>query len=191
VYSNFPKGTIHLAVVDPGVGSERKPIVVESLGYFFVGPDNGLFSYIYNENSKVYEITVESVLSSTFHARDIFGPTAARLAIGKTPKALGRVLNNYVQFEVPRVRKEGELLVGEITYIDHFGNLVTNIPIRHKIETLRVAGHQLEVKGGYSAGKPGELICVPGSIGYYEIACNRGSAQDVLGATASMRVEAL
>ena len=76
VYRNFPSGTVHLVVVDPGVGSERIPIIVESSGYYFVGPDNGVFSYIYSEDSKVYEIEVKKTVSYTFHARDIFGPTA-------------------------------------------------------------------------------------------------------------------
>lgn len=191
VYGNFPKGTIHLAVVDPGVGGDRKPIIVESRGHLFVGPDNGLFSYVYNQESRVYEIVVDSIVSSTFHARDIFGPTAARLAMGRAPQALGQLLNDYVRFEIPGVRKEGKRLFAEIVYIDHFGNLITNIPIQHKIETLHVSDHVVDVKEGYSAGKPGELICVPGSVGYYEIACNTGSAREMLGATVGMRVEAL
>ncbi len=191
VFNNFPKGTIHLAVVDPGVGSDRKPIIVESHGYHFVGPDNGLFSYIFDDKSKVYEIIVESALSSTFHARDIFGPTAARLAMGTPSEQLGRVLNEYVRFDIRSVRKKGRYMLGEIAYIDHFGNLITNISIRHKIKTLWVSGLKIDVKEGYSAGEPGELICVPGSIGCYEIACNKGSAQEVLGATVGMRVEAL
>jgi S-adenosylmethionine hydrolase len=191
VYDNFPKGTIHLAVVDPGVGGDRKPIIVESRDHLFVGPDNGLFSYVYDRASKVYEIIVESIVSSTFHARDIFGPTAARLAMGRASQALGQLFDDYLRFEIPGVRKEGKRLFAEIVYIDHFGNLITNIPIQHKIETLRVSDHVVDVKNDYGAGKPGELICVPGSIGYYEIACNKGSAREMLGATVGMCVEAL
>jgi hypothetical protein len=180
VYKNFPKGTIHLAVVDPGVGGPRKPIIVQSEGYYFVGPDNGIFSYIYNENSKVYVIIPKRKMSSTFHARDIFGPTAAKLSKNAKPANLGVRKKKYKRFKFPKTRKKGEKLFGEVIYIDQFGNLITNIPNDCDVKESYISKRKILVRKSYGEGKQGEIICLKGSSGYYEIACNKGSVQKIL-----------
>ena len=190
VYGNFPKETVHLAVIDPGVGGQRKPLIVESSGHYFVGPDNGLFSYIYGAESLVYEINTAETASTTFHARDIFGPAAARLAIGVRPDKLGKNLHNYERFDVPRLEQKEGRFHGEIAYIDHFGNCITNVQNRHLIREMSVAGNRISIKQSYGEGKIGELICVKGSIGYYEVAVNQGSARELLQARVGMSVEA-
>jgi hypothetical protein len=190
VHNNFPKGTVHLAVIDPGVGGQRKPIIVQSSGHYFVGPDNGLFSYIFAAESEVYAINVSDATSHTFHARDIFGPAAARLAVGVQPEELGNKLPNCERFDVPLLRQEKGHFYGEIVYIDHFGNCITNVPSRHQISEMRVAGHRIGIKQSYSKGQVNELICVKGSIGYYEVAAYQGSARALLQAHVGMSVEA-
>jgi hypothetical protein len=191
VYKNFPRGTIHLAVVDPGVGSTRKPLIVASRGYFFVGPDNGIFSYVFDGNCNVYEIKIKTPLSSTFHARDIFGPTAARLAQGLHPQQLGAQIKNVKILRFPTTKKKNNTVVGEIIYIDHFGNLITNISITAGIKELAVAKKRIPFRHFYGQGNPGELIAITGSCGYYEIACNQGSARDILSAHIGMTVKAI
>ncbi len=191
VYADFPKGTIHLAVVDPGVGTERRAIIVDSAGHYFVGPDNGLFSYIYGRGSEVYVIAATEAASHTFHARDIFGPAAARLATGMHPGKLGTKTLNHVEFDIPRVEKKGKRYQGEIAYIDHFGNCITNIENKHAIRQIIAAGHTIGVGRSYSDAAVNELVCLQGSIGYYEIAVYQGSAREVLQAGVGMPVEAL
>jgi len=188
VYKNFPQGTIHLVVVDPGVGSKRKPIIVESDKYYFVGPDNGIFSYIYNRNYKVYEIKVRKKLSTTFHARDIFGPIAARLSKGSPPKNLGTRIKEYIKFEFPKPKRKGVKIYGEVLYVDHFGNLITNIENNINIKQLDISSNKIAVKKYYGEGKPDEIISVRGSSGYYEIACNKGNAQRVLRAFIGLKI---
>jgi len=188
VYKNFPKGTVHLVVIDPGVGSQRKPIIVESDDYFFVGPDNGVFSYVYNKDSKVYAIRTKETISSTFHARDIFGPVAARLSKNVRPARLGSQMKNYVKYEFPKTETKRGVVYGEVVYIDHFGNLITNIANETVVKGFRVAGKQVVVKKSYCQGKSGELIAVKGSCGLYEIACNRGNASRIVDARIGQRV---
>lgn len=190
VYNNFPEGTIHLAVVDPSVGGQRKPIIIDTSGHYFVGPDNGLFSYIYTPESEVYAINALGVTSHTFHARDIFGPAAARLATGVQPQELGKKLCDYERFDVPCVRRDGDHFRGEIVYIDHFGNCITNLQNQHEISEICVSGHHISVKESYCDGQVNEPVCVKGSIGYYEIAVYRGSAREQLQARVGMSIEA-
>ncbi len=190
VYRNFPTGTIHLVVIDPGVGSERKPIIVESAGYYFVGPDNGVFSYVYNKDSKVFKIKQRKRLSSTFHARDIFGPVAARLSKGSSPEVLGMMIKDYVKFEFPKIKKIKRGIQGEVIYIDHFGNLITNIPNSTDVKELYILKRKVLVKKFYGEGKMDEIICLKGSSGYYEIARNEGNAQDILGTSVGIEIMA-
>ena len=172
VYNNFPKGTVHLAVVDPGVGSKRKPVIVLSDGHYFVGPDNGIFSYIYNRNSIVYKIIVNKSVSSTFHARDIFGPVAARISLGAKLNQLGRRISKFIKFPFPVIKKRRNKIYGEIVYIDHFGNLITNIPINYPLKNFYIEGLPvIQIKKSYIFARPEEVIGVKGSSGLYEIAC--------------------
>jgi S-adenosylmethionine hydrolase len=187
-YKNYPEGTVHLAVVDPGVGSDRHPIIVQSENYLFVGPDNGIFSYIYTEQSEVYTIAHSTLLSSTFHARDIFGPTAALLARGQAARTFGARLNEYTHFEFPRIVRDGKKILGQVVYIDHFGNCITNIPNEMKIHDLCIGEQQVIVKQHYAQGQQDELIAVKGSRGFYEIVINAGSAAACLDATIGMVV---
>ncbi len=190
VYKNFARGSIHLVVVDPGVGSKRKPLIVQSDGYYFVGPDNGVFSYVYKKNSKVFEIKQKGKLSSTFHARDIFGPAAARLSKGIKPITLGKTIENYAKFKFPLIEEKKGKVVGEVVYIDQFGNCITNIPNTIAVVEFRIAKRRIAVTDFYGEGKVGKLMAVRGSSGYYEIASNKGSAQKILKAVIGLAVKA-
>jgi len=194
-YSYFPKGTVHVAVVDPGVGSERKAILVASPDYTFVGPDNGIFSLLYTQlqEYRVYELTnarfFRKPVSSTFHGRDIFAPVAAYLAQGIAPAKMGRTINSYqkIAIPVPTIGKKG--IKGTILYIDGFGNAVTNIDRSH-LETL---GEQTDLKikaaetvipaisQNYRAVKKGAPLALLGSSELLEISVSEGNARTMLG----------
>ena len=132
-YKYFPSGTIHMAVVDPGVGSERRPILIESKDYFFIGPDNGIFSFIFeNEPSaNVIELTEKKFflpsVSQTFHGRDIFASVAGWLSSDVKPYEFGIPINNPVILKTPEPDMGKEKISGEVIHIDRFGNLITNI----------------------------------------------------------------
>jgi S-adenosylmethionine hydrolase len=189
-YLNFPPTTVHLVVVDPGVGSTRKPIIVQSGDYFFVGPDNGVFSYVLTANSHVFSIRTSDAVSTTFHARDVFGPAAGMLSRGDEPQKLGTAISECVRFSFPCVKTEGNEVYGEVIYIDHFGNLITNIPHSIAIRSVCVAEQQIAVKDYYAEGHHGELVVVKGSTGFYEVAATTASAKRILQASTGMRVVA-
>ncbi len=136
-YHYFPKGTIHVAVVDPGVGGDRRGILVATENYFFVGPDNGIFSHVYDDPAflwvrdlRAVEFFLEKV-SSTFHGRDVFAPVAGYLSAGEDPADFGPIIVNPVKLEIPRSHvRPGGNIEGEVVSIDHFGNLITNIDTR-------------------------------------------------------------
>ena len=193
-YPYFPGGTVHLVVVDPGVGTQRKPVALKKDGHFFVGPDNGVFSLIGEEGrSEGYEITLGklflSPLSSTFHGRDIFGPVAGHLSLGMDPRRLGPRLKGLVRLERSRPALLGKQWVGQVLFADTFGNLVTNI----SWEEFRswVDDHPFQIKAKrwrldrlhktYQDVPPGRPLALFGSTGMLEIAVNRGSAQLALG----------
>jgi S-adenosylmethionine hydrolase len=193
-YSFFPEGTIHLSVVDPGVGGVRKPILLVTQNYYFVGPDNGLFTMI-AQKERVKQIIVLdklkyhlSKVSATFHGRDIFAPVAAHLSLGIKPRAFGYTIDSLegLGFERPVV-KEGKLL-GEILHIDTFGNLVSNIDagILFRFTEGRPlvirAGRKIirGLKRGYWEGKKDEPIALLGSGGFLEISVREGNAQKIL-----------
>ncbi|MCX7994960.1 MAG: SAM-dependent chlorinase/fluorinase [candidate division WOR-3 bacterium] len=176
VYRNFPEGTIHLLVVDPGVGSKRKPLAVFSDGYFFVGPDNGVFSYVYKK-PLVYEIKTPRGISATFHARDVFGPIAAKISLGIDLEHLGRRINRFKKFPFPEARLKKDKIYGEIIYIDRFGNLLTNIPSEFPLKKIRIEGAgEFKVKKFYAQGKLEKAFGIIGSSNFYEIACFKGDA---------------
>jgi len=192
----FPPGTIHVVVVDPGVGSARRPIAVFTDRACFVGPDNGVFSHIYRDEN-VREIRHLSnpdyhlpVVSHTFHGRDIFAAVAAHLAAGVPPSALGPTIADPVtaHFSAPEQRPDGSIR-GQIIYADAFGNLISNIPrswldVRpnwvFEIAGATIAGPSVT----YSDVQPGELLALGGSAGLVEIARRNGSAARHLGAGA-------
>jgi S-adenosylmethionine hydrolase len=193
-YSYFPRGTIHLSVVDPEVGGRRNPILLVTQDYFFVGPDNGLFTLV-ARMEKVKQVVVLTQkkyflpkVSSTFHGRDIFAPVAAHLSLGIKPNAFGQGINSLkeLKFQKP-VAKEGKLL-GEVVHIDAFGNLISNIEegrllrfIQNRPFAIRAGKKVISgLKKGYWEGKNGELIALSGSGGFLEISVREGNAQKML-----------
>jgi S-adenosylmethionine hydrolase len=178
-------------VVDPGVGTARRPVILKKAGHYFVGPDNGVFTFVLSAAGKTegYEITRKrfflSSLSETFHGRDIFAPVAAHLSMGKDPRRFGPRAAGFVRAEWPRSRLKGRKLLGQILFPDSFGNLITNIS-REDYGPL-MAGRSLRISGKgwrierihrtYGEGKNGKPMALFGSSGQLEIAISRGSAQ--------------
>ena len=198
----FPRGTIHVAVIDPGVGSSRKPILVESAGNYLIGPDNGVLSLalqggngnrITHLSNSAYHL---QPISATFHGRDVFAPVAAHLSLGVPPAAFGETLEDMVRTEVPAVIREGQRLHGEIIYIDRFGNLFTNIQ-RHDLsgiteERLEIILGSLRIIGlaaSYSTVAEGDFAAVFNSWGLLEIVLTRDNAQKRSGAKLGDKVE--
>ena len=204
-YRFFPPDTIHMIVVDPGVGSTRRAIVARAAGQKFVAPDNGVLSLVYDreEDPLVYQITAEhyflNPVSNTFHGRDIFAPVTGWLSKGIELDKLGGPITDYVKFVAPRIRTAGGgLLVGVALKIDNFGNIITNLTsadipqlFTDNAPPFKIMINQREISrldSSYSAGKPGELLAVVGSSGYVEICTNRGSAAKLLNANRGTEV---
>ena len=205
-YQYFPRKTIHICVVDPGVGSLRRPILIETKNYFFIGPDNGLFTAILEkeEVKNIIELTEKKYwlkkVSQTFHGRDIFAPVAAYLAKGVKPQYFGRkikkeklftLLTNKPAVKTPR-RGVSTGYKGIIQYIDHFGNLITNIP--NEELTLRVSGKlkNLNFKGlvsSFAKALPEKLTAIKGSSGYMELFIFKGNAAKYTHANVGNKVE--
>ena len=198
----FPKKTIHLVVVDPGVGSERRPILCEAGGQFFIAPDNGVLSMIYDaEPHKVRAITNAKLkrkeVSRTFHGRDVFAPAAAHLARGVDPGKFGKPIRDYIRSFLLKPQQIGrDTWTGVILKIDRFGNLITNLRID---EFSAVKTNAFELRIGlerirrlaltYSETAIGEVFAIVGSSGYLEVAANQASASKVLGCGAGAGVE--
>ena len=193
-YKTFPAGTIHVAVVDPGVGSTRRPIIVSANEQFFVGPDNGIFTYIYDREPahQVFHVTAEKYFrqptSTTFHGRDIFAPVAAALSKGAKPKAFGPEITNEIRLDnplTPVVQNDGNI-EGRIIHIDRFGNCITNITCNLLADdhaTLFVKEKPItNFRKFFGEDPTTELFAIWGSAGFLEIAVNGGSAALTLGA---------
>ena len=196
VYKDFPADTIHVAVVDPGVGSNRRAILIECANQFFVGPDNGLFSWICEREGAFLarQLTNEKFFkqpkSSTFHGRDVFAPVAAALANGTAPEEFGPLIDDPVKLEslAPRTNADGTL-TGTIIHIDRFGNCITNLTEDHlsqrdqgRIKVI-VNGHEISSFRRFFAdeGDAGaSLFLITGSAGFIEIAARNSSAASVL-----------
>lgn len=194
-YAYFPKGTIHLVIVDPGVGSTRRPLLIEAENYFFVGPDNGVFSAVLRKPGlkSVIELTnTEHFLadvSSTFHGRDIFAPVAAHLSRGSPCSQFGVPISDFVvsDWPQPSVVAAGEAQ-GVILHIDRFGNLITNFSrdfikqaLGNRPFNIKCADTVIsKVIPSYSHAQPGELCGVFGSSNFLEISVTNGSAHDRL-----------
>jgi S-adenosylmethionine hydrolase len=185
----YPAGTVHVAVVDPGVGGPRRPIALTADGRFFVGPDNGLVTRVVQaaDSWRCVEIAeprfVRPVVSSTFHGRDIFAPAAAHLARGVPLERLGPALERPRLLDLtPPERREGEVR-GRVAHVDRFGNLITDIPGEWvgRGWRVRVAGREAGVlRGSYSEVGRGEPVAVVGSWGTVEVAIREGSAAEAL-----------
>ncbi|MGB3655325.1 MAG: SAM-dependent chlorinase/fluorinase [Rivularia sp. (in: cyanobacteria)] len=189
----FPAGTVHVAVVDPGVGGKRRAVAVELAQGFLVAPDNGLLGGVLSQNSIIsaVELTnpeywLTSQPSITFHGRDIFAPVGAHLASGVSLQELGREINpdSLVKLDLAECTYKDGAGAGCIQYIDHFGNLVTNIPqsyIEGNDWSVEVRGKKIKARQTYSDVKVGEVIALVGSHGWIEIAVNSGNAKLELG----------
>ena len=190
----FPKGTIHLAVVDPGVGGSRKAILLVTRDHFFLGPDNGLLTLAAPRGQvrRAVALTNEKFflprVSATFHGRDLFAPVAAYLSLGVNPKVFGNELDSWVEmvFGTPRIGEEE--LIGEILHVDSFGNIISSITERQFLDFTK--GHSFVIKigkrvihglkKGYWAGKKEEVMALFGSGGFLEISVREGNAQKIL-----------
>jgi len=201
-YRYFPRKTIHVVVVDPGVGSARRPLLVEMAGQYFVAPDNGVLSMIFaREQPKVRHITNQSYflkpVSRTFHGRDVFSPVAAHLASGVTPAKFGKRIEDYIRASFDKPTQTGKhTWTGSILNTDHFGNLATNFHI-DEFPSLRT--HAFSLNTGlqkitrlaltFSECESGELFAIVGSSGYLEVAAAQGSAAEALGCGSGSPVE--
>jgi len=190
-YKTFPAGTVHVAVVDPGVGSTRRPVIVSANEQFFVGPDNGLFTYIYDRepSHQVFHITAEKYFrpdpSSTFHGRDIFAPVVAHVSNGVKPSKFGPRITDAVRLPIPLEpeRLKNGNLRARIIHIDRFGNCITNIT-----RDLVKPGSSLVInrktirqfRNFYTEDSSDSPFAIWGSAGFLEIAVNGGSAAAVL-----------
>lgn len=198
-YKNFPKKTIFAAVVDPGVGSERRAILVEAEDYFFISPDNGLLSFLYNhqEHFRVIEITNKKYfncpVSKTFHGRDIFAPCAAHLSNGVSPSEFGNVIFDFVKVNETKPRKINEyLLEAEVIYTDRFGNLITNLTEKDLPQKFYLEINQLKIKQQrdyFAEAENDEVFMIFGSAGFLEIAAFQNSAKKLLNAENGAKIK--
>ncbi|MBX9929651.1 MAG: SAM-dependent chlorinase/fluorinase [Gemmatimonadaceae bacterium] len=182
-WRRFPVGTVHIVVVDPEVGATRRAIAVESEGRFLVGPDNGVLSpALVAGNAQVVALPVPEAAAPTFHGRDLFAPAAAQLALGTPLATLGSMLAAPVIRRTPEVRRlaDGRYL-GEVLTVDRFGNLITNLSLRHAL-TVEIGAVRIPVRRTYADVPEGVLVAVAGSNGLLEIAARGGAAARVLNA---------
>lgn len=199
--SNFPPGTVHMVVVDPGVGSERRAIVVRTQGQLFVGPDNGVLTRILaGGGSEVWELAAAEYfqrnVSSTFHGRDIFAPVAAHLASGVTPERLGPRLDDPVLLPDPVcVEVAPGIWKGEVLWSDHFGNIVTSFraeafsSLDSKPFELRINDRVVDRYARYyHCLGLGEAAVVPGSAGFLEVSINQSDAAAQFGAAPGLEL---
>ena len=206
-HTYFPKGTIHLGVVDPGVGSDRRPVIIRTEKFFFVGPDNGIFwpSITKYEVFDAIHLTKGEYflknISGTFHGRDIFAPVAAHLSTGVDPMKMGNPISDPVKLEMPSPLVKGDLLSGHVMRVDRFGNLITNIQegllkdFLGKSSPVIMIG-KLQIRGlsrFYDEAGEGEIMALSGSSGFIEISENKGRACNRLsrekGTLRGMKVE--
>jgi len=205
-YRYFPKGTVHVAVVDPGVGSARRALIAKSERYFFLAPDNGLLSYILAENREMEVREIENAdyrLASaghTFDGRDLFAPAAARLTKQQSFESFGRLVTDCKTFTIPTPTWEVRTLVGEIVHVDRFGNLISNLTQQHLAEarsatkrqqlSIRIGERTIEgLVASYSEGKEEQPSALINSDGRLEIFLKEASAADFLKARRGARIE--
>ncbi|MDD5618515.1 MAG: SAM-dependent chlorinase/fluorinase [Candidatus Omnitrophica bacterium] len=201
-YKYFPKDTVHVVVIDPGVGSGRLPILVKTKEYYFIGPDNGVLSLALEEEKIEGIICLNNhefnlmPISGTFHGRDIFAPVAAYLSKGISYQLFGKGVKKYKKIELPKPKLSKRRISGEVIYMDRFGNLFTNITedLKGKIKnpTVRIRNKTMKgIKKSYASAKPNTLVAVWDSSRFMEVAVNLGSAQNKLGANIGDKVEVI
>ncbi len=196
-YKYFPPRTIHIVVVDPGVGTDRRPLLVSGETQYFIAPDNGVLSMVYEqeESLTVRQVNAEHYflqpVSMTFHGRDIFAPVAAWLSKGGQTGSMGEEITDYKRFSLPKPKAADGLVTGTVLRVDHFGNLLTNFRSADLSEGILKSGAMhMQLNGKevtrlvetFAKGEPNEAVAVIGSNGYIEIAVNKGSAARVTGA---------
>lgn len=205
-YSYFPRGTVHVVVVDPGVGTSRRPIVAVAEDHVFVAPDNGVLSLIYEREGavRVYQLTEKRYflpdLSQTFHGRDVFAPVAAHLVNGVGPAQLGPEIHDQIRlpFAAPEV-VAGRHMRGRVIKTDRFGNLITNMKrsdfaalLNETAQTCLIKVGEFTIAGiasSYAEGAPAKPIALFGSTEFLEIAVNQGSAAELLEAGSGTEVQ--
>jgi S-adenosylmethionine hydrolase len=198
----FPRESIHVAIIDPGVGSARRPLLIEWDGNYFIGPDNGVLSlavenieptHIVHLSNPAYHL---KLTSTTFHGRDIFAPAAAHLSLGVPATAFGEPLASIVSVSFPGIARKKRRVEGEIVYIDHFGNLFTNIR-EHDLtgmprNKLDIVVRSVTIRGlsqNYASAGVGEFLAVVNSWDMLEIAVYKDNAQKRIGAKIGDKVE--
>jgi len=196
-YSYFPSKTIHVVVVDPGVGTPRRPILVASDQHYFVAPDNGVLSSVYDQTEALYawhiisEHYFRQPVSNTFHGRDIFAPVAAWLSKSWQTSAFGEPITDFARFGIPKPKAVGNMLKGAVLRVDHFGNLITNVTAQDaptlangncKV-AIRVGNAQIDkLVQTFAQGEGAQAFGLIGSGGYLEICVNKGNAARTLAA---------
>ena len=200
-YRYFPEGTIHVVVVDPGVGSDRRPMAAAAHGQFFAAPDNGVLSLILDTDPAeplppAYRITNRSLfqgpVSRTFHGRDIFAPVAAHLARGTPIESVGPRIVDFIKKPFPRPRVQGDRVLGTVLRIDKFGNIITNLRPENLGDdfSIQVAGLSItRLCSNFSEADPGEFVAIEGSTGFIELALNQGSAAERLNVERGTEIE--
>lgn len=205
-YTYFPPRTVHLVVVDPGVGTARRPIIASSEEQNFVAPDNGVLSLVYarEERMSVRHVSSEHYflqpVSNTFHGRDVFAPVAAYLAKGVVHEKFGEEITDYVRFNAPKPKQAAaNTLRGVVLRVDRFGNMITNFTpedapalFQPQPPAFKIIVGKKEVtalKQNYAEGGQGELFGILGSMGYLEIVANRGSAAQLVGSGKGTEVQ--
>jgi hypothetical protein len=195
-YQYFPAGSVHLAIVDPGVGTERDILIVENDHHIFIAPDNGLLGRMLDNaaDAQVFKLDTECLHrldienpSMTFHGRDIFAPIAAELASGRTnPVTIGKAVTEWTPGWIDEPEVHAGKVTGVVITFDSFGNIITNIDvalldgIEHPV--VHIAGHELQLLGTYAHAKPGDYLALINSFGVIEIARAEGNAAEGLGA---------
>ena len=202
-YSYFPARTIHVVVVDPGVGTDRRPLLVTGESQYFVAPDNGVLSLVYEreESILVRHANVEHYylqpVSKTFHGRDVFAPVAAWLAKGSQAAAMGEEITDYKKFAMPRPKSTEGSTKGVVLRVDSFGNLITNFrpeelppaAVESGVINLQVGSQAVtRLVDTFAKGNPGEVFAYIGSNGFVEIGVNRGNAAKTLNAGRGVQV---
>ncbi|HEX4574439.1 MAG TPA: SAM-dependent chlorinase/fluorinase [Gemmatimonadales bacterium] len=192
VWHRFPQGSVHLAVIDPGVGTARRALAAQAAGHFFVAPDNGLLSFL-PEDAHFVALPIPPQAAPTFHARDVFAPIAGQLALGTALTRLGQTVTDPYRDPIPAATHDGAAVVGEVIYIDRFGTLISNIR-GDQVEPgirIRVAGTDVgPLARTFGDVGRGQLVAFVGSGGTVEVAVRDGSAARMLGVGVGAEVRA-
>lgn len=188
-WHRFPQGTVHLVVVDPGVGTARRALAASAQGHHFTAPDNGVLTPVLDGATTV-SLEEPPEAAPTFHGRDVFAPAAARLAAGAPLDELGSPVDDPLRLPQPTAREVGGAVVGEVLYVDRFGTLITNLPATaaHPAGRCTIAGRTVPLGRTFADVDPGELVAFVGSGGTVEVAIRDGSAAEVLGVGAEAEV---